>query len=396
MEDEPRRHAYPYMPSLASRVVIALRETGRLDEAHAQADDGLEVFPGFTDLVFHQAGIARERGDLAAARRLYERCLEMGDAPAKYSATVGCGSYLALMALAAMGTLDEQVELLTRCLDGHPAFYGPVLPLATAMLHKGHEPADVVSAIEARVATPTATVRFMLGTALYEAGAPRDAEVQFREVVALHPASAHARVALAEAVLSQERYEEAAEVAAEVAADDPCSAAARRTELFALLVSQRVDEAAARLDSAGGALPAADRDLFAAWVGTARGEALPAVLPQAVVPLLTATLEALLRVREVDAFGMLVPLVDRVGLPARERRELLASMYLRRGFLESAADEWIAVVQDHGPDAPALTGLALVAAARDMRDDAMTFAQEASALDPGYEAAALLVKNLAA
>ena len=31
----------------------------------------------------------------------------------------------------------------------------------------------------------------------------------------------------------------------------------------------------------------------------------------------------------------------RVGLPPRERRELLASMYLRRGFLESAADEWI-------------------------------------------------------
>jgi tetratricopeptide (TPR) repeat protein len=69
MEGEPRRGSYPYMPSLASRVVIALRECGRAEEAHRQADAGLEVFPGFTDLVFHQAHIAKERGDVAEARR---------------------------------------------------------------------------------------------------------------------------------------------------------------------------------------------------------------------------------------------------------------------------------------------------------------------------------------
>ena len=86
----------------ASRVVIALRESGKLAEASAQADAGLEVFPGFTDLVFHQANIAKESGDVEESRRLYERCLEMGDAPARYTATVGCGSYLALMALAAL------------------------------------------------------------------------------------------------------------------------------------------------------------------------------------------------------------------------------------------------------------------------------------------------------
>ena len=100
-------------------------------------------------------------------------------------------------------------------------------------------------------------------------------------------------------------------------------------------------------------------------------------------------------VHEVDAFGLLVPLVDRVGLPSRDRREMLASMYLRRGFLDSAAEEWIQVCHDHGPDAPALTGLALVAAAREMREDALTFAQEASALDPEYQPASLLVRNLA-
>jgi hypothetical protein len=148
------------------------------------------------------------------------------------------------------------------------------------------------------------------------------------------------------------------------------------------------------LGAAAGDLAVGDADLFRAWHGAATGEPLPAILPQAAQPLLTAMLEALLRVREIDAFSLLVPLVDRVGMPARQRRELLANMYLRRGFLESAADEWIAVVQDLGPDAPALTGLALVAAARELPEDALIFAREATVLDPADEKASLLVRNL--
>ncbi|MEA2427890.1 MAG: hypothetical protein QOF37_1518 [Thermoleophilaceae bacterium] len=394
MEEEPNRTQFPYMPSLASRVVIALRECNRLDEAYAQADDGLEVFPGFTDLVFHQANISKQRGDVEEAKRLFRRCLEMGDAPSKYSATVGCGSYLALMALAAIAGTPEQDELLTRCLEEHPAFYGPVLPLATAMLRGGREPGDVVTAIESRVAKPTATVRFMLGTALYESGAAAEAEGQFRAVLEVQPDLSHARVALAESLLSQERYGEAAEAAAPVPAGDPCSPAARRNELFALLVQGDTGAAGALLARSGGELPTGDAALFGAWIDAATGREMPGTLPAEAGSLLMATLEALLRVREVDSFGRLVPLTQRLGVPLRETRELLGSMYLRRGYLESAADEWIAVVQDFGPDARALTGLALVAAARDMHDDAIVFAREARVLDPSHEPASLLVQNL--
>ncbi len=394
MEAEPNRANYPYVPSLASRVVIALRETGHLDEAHRQADEGLEVFPGFTDLVYHQANIAKERGDVESARALFRRCLEMGDAPAKYSAIVGCGSYMALMALAAISHTQEQQELLTRCLDEHPAFYGPVLPLSTAMLQNGSAADEVVTAIESRVAKPTATVRFMLGTALYEAGAAAQAETQFRGVLESQPDLASARVALAEALLSQERWSEAAETAAGVPAGDPFAAAARRTELFARLVEGQSDTAAELMASAAADLPPADAALFSAWIAAASGGELPAHLPADATPLLSATLEALLRTTQVDAFALLVPLIERVGIPMREVRELLGSMYLRRGYLESAADEWIAAVQDFGADARSLTGLALVATARDMRDDALALAREARVLDPSHEAASLLVRNL--
>jgi len=85
----------------------------------------------------------------------------------------------------------------------------------------------------------------------------------------------------------------------------------------------------------------------------------------------------------------------RSSLPARERHELLAAMYLRRGFLDSAGDEWIAAVQESGPDARALFGLAQVAAARGLREDAQMFAEETRVLEPEHEGAARLLGALA-
>ena len=61
--------------------------------------------------------------------------------------------------------------------------------------------------------------------------------------------------------------------------------------------------------------------------------------------------------------------------------DLLAEIYLRRGFLDSAADEWIAAVEEDGPDPASLGGLARVAAARGLSEDAEMFAQGAKELD---------------
>jgi hypothetical protein len=91
-------------------------------------------------------------------------------------------------------------------------------------------------------------------------------------------------------------------------------------------------------------------------------------------------------VTETDAFITLLSVFARVQLPERQRRELLATMYLRRGFLESAADEWIAVATT-APDASAMLGLAQVALARGYEQDAVDFAAEAVRLEPRFEGA---------
>ncbi|MDP8943892.1 MAG: hypothetical protein M3N16_07220, partial [Actinomycetota bacterium] len=135
--------------------------------------------------------------------------------------------------------------------------------------------------------------------------------------------------------------------------------------------------------------------VLSAWQAARDGAPWPEGLPEGGAGLLLVTLEALLRVQEIDAFVTLLPAVELVGLSWRERREQLASMYLRRGYLESAADEWIAVCEQAGPDVAALIGLAQVAIAREMPDDAVVLAREIQAIEPGHSGAARIVERLA-
>ena len=222
IESDPEAGAYEFTPTLASRLVKALRVCGRPADAIARADDGLRRFPGFTDLVLEQAYASLALGREDDARRIFAQCMKMGDAPARYTATLGCGSYLPRLALAELdarcGDLAHARELLDWCLREHPGFFGTVLPYASVLLSSGIEPDRVAAEIVERVAEPTPTVRFMLGTALYEAGAAEPAEGQFRLVLERQPHSSRARVALGEALLSQKRYAEAVS-AAQRAAD---------------------------------------------------------------------------------------------------------------------------------------------------------------------------------
>ncbi len=389
---EPARAELGYVPSLSVRLVKSLRVSGRHDAAAARAGEGLALFPELTDLVFEQAKLARAGGDRTRAAELLEDCLRRGDAPSRHSPTVGCGSYLALVELAALATEEgdhtHAEELLRRCLTEHPGFLGSVLPLAEAMLRRGADPAEVVATIEAGVAEMTPSVRFMTATALYEAGAADAAEPLYAAVVAAQPGNGIARLARAEALLSERRFAEAAAEAAAVDADSPCADAAARSELFSLLLAgEPLAAAAARARQRG--LPAAELALFDAWAAATSGGpgAYPALDP-GVADLLPTLLEALLRIEQFEAFEALLPALAAAGLAPRACHELLAEIYLRRGFLESAADEWIAACElDGGPDAAALDGLARVAAARGFDEDAELLAGQARELESSSAAA---------
>jgi tetratricopeptide (TPR) repeat protein len=381
-----------YVPLLVSRAARARREAGDHAAAAQAVEDGLATYPDHTDLVMEAALSAREQGDLERARQLAERCLEMGDAPNQYAATVGTGTFLAMTVLAeiraAQGDGAGAEELYRHSLAEHPEYAGPVLPLAALLAGRGAPLAEIGAIVPDR---PSA--RLLAATALYETGRAADAEVWFRQVLAAQPANSAARIGLAEALLSQKRYAEAAVEAAAEPADSPVRAAAVEVQVFAAAVAG--DHAAIeRIVSDNEAVvPAHEAQLFTAWAAAIRGDAPPSWLPAAAGPLAGTFLEALLRVQEVDAFVVLLGVFGAVAADPRERHEYLATMYLRRGFLGAAADEWIAVAES-APDCRAMIGLAKVAVAKGLPEDARGFAAEAVALEPGNSAARVIHETI--
>jgi tetratricopeptide (TPR) repeat protein len=400
LEAAPDRDSHRFEPALLNRLVKALRACDRPRDAFTCAADGLERFPDFTDLVLEQARAASALGSDEQAIELCERCIEMGDAPARYTASVGAGSYLPMIQLAelrrARGELEQAIEQLERCLREHPRFTGSVLPYASALLADGVEPDAVVAALERHMPDPVPAARFMLGTALYESGATLAGEAQFRAVLTRQPRCGRARVALAEALLAQRRYAEAAAEAQMLPDEDPLAPIVRRTELFARIAgantaaaadadadapadaaADTVAQALARARAAG--MPREELDLFAAWAQMTATRSTDVELSLEAVPLLAVMLEALLRVHDFGTFETLLGLLERCLVDERERRELLAEMYLRRGFAASAAEQWMAVCERE-PDVRALLGLARVAAARGMQREASEFASAAEIL----------------
>jgi tetratricopeptide (TPR) repeat protein len=397
LEAEPGQARHEFVPSLISRFVKALRAAGRPTEAIAKADEGLERFPGFTDLVYEQGLAALALGREDEARGHLERAIEMGDAPSRYAATVGAGTFQPRIILAGRhlhrGEIEPAVALMQWCIEHHPDFFGVLHPYATALMRAGREAEEIVAEVERRVVPVTATMRFMLGVALFEQGAAETAERQFRSVLEAQPHSGPARAALVETLLYQRRYADAAAEAAALDPGDPCAPAVLRSELFARLLAGDLAGATATLARAGEArLPTAERALYAAWLTSASGaEAIPR-LPVEAAPLLEVMLEALLRVRDFESFETVHRLFAATGLPERERRERLAQLYLRRGFVRSAGQEWMAVCETQA-DARGLVGLAQVALASGRSDTAATFAREALALEPGNPIAQQLLER---
>jgi tetratricopeptide (TPR) repeat protein len=418
LERAPDRDGQRFAPALLSRLVKALRVCERPRAALERAEEGLQRYPDFTDLVLEQALAAIVLAQPEHAIERCERCIEMGDAPRGYTATVGAGSYLPRLHLAALrrarGEHAEAIAQLEHCLREHPRFIGSVLPYASALLAQGLAPAAVVAELEQHMPNPVPAARFMLGTALYEAGANAAGEAQFRIVLAQQPHSGRARVALAEALLAQRRYTDAAREAAALDVDDPLAAIACRTELFARIAgadtTAGADTPAGADNTAGSGMAATERalararaagmaqqelDVFAAWQQLASTGETEISLAAEAIPLLSVVLEALLRVQDFRGFEALLDLLERSPLGERERRELLAAMYLRRGFTVSAAQEWMAVCREQ-PDAQALLGLARVAASRGMAREASDFAAAVLSRDPDNEAAASLISRAAA
>jgi tetratricopeptide (TPR) repeat protein len=383
-----------YAPILASRIAMARRAAGRVDDARAALEVAVASMPDHTDLYLELAYCARADSDLAEAERIARRCLELGDAPARYTAIAGCGTFLALCLLGelaeASGRPAEAEAFYLRSLAEHPAYVAPVLPAAALLARRG-APLDEMRESLA-LDRPSATL--LAGTACLEAGRVDDAIVLFEETLDRQPSNDAAWIGLAESQLARSAWDDAVSAAARIPTDSPLAAAGAGEILFARAASG--DEPALRTAIADAAahVAAGDLALYTAWADRIAG-GQGSRPPVTALPTALTALEALLRVNAFTGFEQLAAVVDTIAMPPNDRRDALASIYLRRGFLDSAAEEWMASARER-PSARALVGLAQVAYARSLPQDAVVFAEHALALEPENDQASRLLEHLRA
>jgi len=384
LEADPDRAKYPYFPSLASRYLRALRHCGHFDEVATTGDLVLKLLPGFTDVVLEQADTLQTAGDTEAAEARYRDAIAMGDAPTQYAGSRGAGSFMARQALATMligaERHDEAVAELRECLRDRPEYLAAIQPLAQSLLVLGQDADEIRAEFAALTGPLSAAALFLLAVPFYERGQIADAEQFLRESLEQRPGAHRARLALAEALLSRSAFDEALAEVRKIDPDTPVGMLASRSGLFAALAPAEPDPevvAVARAYAVEAAMFPAELQLFDAW---ASAEEAQGALDPCVAPLVVIMLEALARIEAFDSFERLASALQAVDLPARERREILAGVYLSRGFTDLAANEWLEVVDEHGPDRRALYGLAMVAEIRGMDEDAAVFRQEAEAL----------------
>ncbi len=386
-----------FAPLLFSRLVVALRSCDRPAEAAEAAAAGLKILPDFTDLVLEQAKIAELTGDPDAAETLYRRCLAMGDAPARYSAMVGCGTFLPHLHLAELhlrrGETAAARQELAQCVSDHPEFVAVAASYAKVMLLDGASPSEMMTEME-RLGELPPRVRHSLADALRQTGQLDLAEAQYRLVLDASPTNGALRTTLGELLLARGRWDDAVAAVEPIADDDPHAGLACRIELLALTGragQARVSTALVRAERAG--LPTAEQTVFRAWAQMSAAGEVAQGLPVAGVPVLAVILETLLAAGDIARFNALLPALVSSRLDPREQRQLLGEMFLTHGRLAEAGREWMAVCQEQ-PDARALIGLARVAERSGMPDDAATFATGALELDPGSAAARELLSRL--
>ena len=285
------------------------------------------------------------------------------------------------------------MRALAWCLERYPTFYGAVAPYLILLLRAGMPAEAAVADVERRVGSVTPTLRFVLGSALLDTGALPAAERQYRSVLADQPDDAQARIALAETLLRLGDNAGAASQAALVSGDDARAVVAFGIELCARISGGDLGAASDAFAQARVRLSGIEREVFGTWLAIASDVPSSRSLPVGAGTLLKAILETLLRVRSFQQFELLLPALEDSEMPTRQRRELLGEIYLRHGFLASAATEWMAVCAER-PDAEALLGLARVAVANRQPQDAAIFASGALELESENAAAADILAHV--
>ncbi len=185
----------------------AYREAGFPELARSAFAEDAARSPKSSNARFNLAVVAAERGDTAAAERIYREVIESGE----YSGDAR--NNLAVL-LAQRGETDAALRLLVDLVAGNPAHGEAPLNLAGIHLRSGRAE-EAVKVLESAVRTDPESARFrrQLAYARYSLGDVHGAEQDYRRAIELDPLASESYRDLTALIFAQGREREAAELA---------------------------------------------------------------------------------------------------------------------------------------------------------------------------------------
>jgi glycosyltransferase involved in cell wall biosynthesis len=159
------------------RAAVTLALIGVPDEALAELAEAEKDYPRYTDVHFLKGELFRETGRLVEAKKAFERCLELGEAPLEYPTLLGVGSYRAAThlgdVLLEMGSPRAALAAYARALAAEPRYVPAYLGRAKALLHLyGEEARDRFAAELSPAGEPSPAVSLLVGYAWLRALKP--------------------------------------------------------------------------------------------------------------------------------------------------------------------------------------------------------------------------------
>jgi tetratricopeptide (TPR) repeat protein len=330
-------------------------------------------------------------GDYDAAIQSARQALDTGEAPAKLGGAIGNGSFLAREFIGAafekQGLPHQAVEIYRESMQVDPHYLAILGGLSRALLMSGEPVEKVMQEVEPYLAQNLPAAGAIVATRIYERGEIEAALSLYRRVEQSAPGNPIIRVGLVECLLSQGELDQALELCTPLDPSNPVAHVLLRTAAFCYIL-QGNPEQAEELLSASEEIGMSQDESFvlSSWIQVLKGGEFKTWNNQHAV-LAAPLLESVLKLQQFDAAQGLIRLYYNAAISIAERTLIMAPIYARQGFLNSAAECWLEWIDQDGPQADSLVGLAYISRAEERYEEALALAQDAVTMDPGHEEA---------
>lgn len=116
-----------FFPKLVIFRLTNLITLGEIDKAYVAIEEGLKMYPKYTDLVFYKATLERSQGQVTKAIHDFKKCIEMGKPPMELEYQTLCYGYGPALCLAEIyqeyEDYEQAINYYNKCLSFNPSKY---------------------------------------------------------------------------------------------------------------------------------------------------------------------------------------------------------------------------------------------------------------------------------